>query len=145
MYKKIEKTTPDREKATIYWDSNIKKPYMVVEENARNGITICNVITAEKALECIKIFELREQFTLEEITNIGNFKEIEEKSNADLHKKLNIPYLGGKRENSGRKKGSKKTTPNTERTKMFNKRITPDEQAFLLQALEEYRQRQEKK
>lgn len=143
MYKKIEKTTEYGEKVTIYWDKNIKKPYMVVGENAGAGICIYNVTTAEAALDCVKIYELRKQFSLEEIKDIKNYAEIEEKSNAELHKKLGIPYLGGKRENSGRKKGSKSTTAKSERTQMFNKRITKEEKIFLEKKLQEYREKED--
>lgn len=48
---------------------------------------------------------------------------------------------GGSRQGSGRKVGSKNTTPKTERTERFTQAITKQEKEFLTQQLKEFRER----
>lgn len=48
---------------------------------------------------------------------------------------------GGNREGSGRKAGSKKTTPKTDRTARFTMAITQKEKEYLIEQLKLYRQR----
>ena len=48
---------------------------------------------------------------------------------------------GGSRQGSGRKAGSKNTTPKTERTERFTQAITKQEKEFLTQQLKEFRER----
>ena len=52
-----------------------------------------------------------------------------------------LDQRGGSRQGSGRKVGSKKTTPNTERTERFTQAITKQEKEFLTQQLKEFRER----
>lgn len=46
---------------------------------------------------------------------------------------------GGVREGSGRKAGSKKTTPKSDRTERFTMAITAEEKKYLINQLEQYR------
>lgn len=48
---------------------------------------------------------------------------------------------GGSREGSGRKAGSKKTTPKSDRTARFTMAITQKEKEYLIDQLERYRRR----
>lgn len=52
-----------------------------------------------------------------------------------------LDQRGGSRQGSGRKVGSKKTTPKTERTERFTQAITKQEKEFLTQQLKEFRER----
>ena len=52
-----------------------------------------------------------------------------------------LDQKGGSRQGSGRKAGSKNTTPKTERTERFTQAITKQEKEFLTQQLKEFRER----
>lgn len=52
-----------------------------------------------------------------------------------------LDQRGGSRQGSGRKAGSKNTTPKTERTERFTQAITKQEKEFLTQQLKEFRER----
>ncbi len=54
-----------------------------------------------------------------------------------VYKKLD--NRGGSREGAGRKAGSKKTTPKSDRTERFTMAITAEEKEFLIEQLERYR------
>lgn len=55
--------------------------------------------------------------------------------------KQNFDNRGGSREGSGRKAGSKKTTPKSDRTARFTMAITESEKEYLIDQLERYRRR----
>ena len=58
----------------------------------------------------------------------------------DFHKQYRLDYpWGGKRENSGRKKGSQNRNKRTERTEKMRHHITVEEKSFLVEALKYYR------
>lgn len=146
MYKKIEKTECDGlQKAIVYLDKTLKRPYLVVTDNV-GALFITAVSTAEQAYNAINIGELRCQFTVEEIANIRNYVKIEEKSNAEVWSKYEIPYmLGGRREGAGRPfgaKGKRQKEKYSDRTELFNKRLTKEEKAFLEEKLKEFRFRE---
>ena len=52
-----------------------------------------------------------------------------------------LDQRGGSRQGSGRKVGTKNTTPKTERTERFTQAITKQEKEFLMQQLKEFRER----
>lgn len=52
-----------------------------------------------------------------------------------------LDQRGGRRQGSGRKVGTKNTTPKTERTERFTQAITKQEKEFLTQQLKEFRER----
>lgn len=52
-----------------------------------------------------------------------------------------LDQRGGSRQGSGRKAGSKNTTPKTDRTERFTQAITKQEKEFLTQQLKEFRER----
>ena len=52
-----------------------------------------------------------------------------------------LDQRGGIRQGSGRKVGTKNTTPKTERTERFTQAITKQEKEFLTQQLKEFRER----
>ena len=52
-----------------------------------------------------------------------------------------LDQRGGSRQGSGRKVGTKNTTPKTERTERFTQAITKQEKEFLTQQLKEFRER----
>lgn len=148
MYKKIEKTECDGlQKAIVYLDKTLKKPYLIVNDNA-GTLLITTANTAEQAYDSIKIYELRCQFTIEEIANIKNYAKIEEQSNAEVWNKYEIPHmLGGKREGAGRPfgaKGTRKKEKYTDKTESFTKRLTKEEKIFLEEKLKEFRKKQHK-
>ena len=62
-----------------------------------------------------------------------------------MHKSKNtikrLTKEGGSRQGSGRKVGTKNTTPKTERTERFAQAITKQEKEFLTQQLKEFRER----
>lgn len=145
MYKKFEKTEcGGLQKAIVYLDKTLKRPYLVVTDNA-GALFITTANTAEEAYNSINIFELRCQFTVEEIANIRNYAKIEEKSNAEIWEKYEIPYMyGGRREGAGRPfgaKGKRKKEKYSDRTELFNKRLTKEEKAFLEKKLKEFREK----
>lgn len=95
--------------------------------------------SAEEVLANIKIYELRQKFTAEEIADIKNYSKIDKKSNAEVYAKYCIKAHGGRRNNAGRKVGSLQKTPKTDRTERFTMAITKEEKEFLIKTLEEYR------
>lgn len=137
MFKKLEKSH-GLQKATIYYDKALKSPYLLVvcNDTFKEGNTFAS---AEDVLKNIKIYELKQKFTIEEIEDIKNYSKADEKSNAEVYAKYGIKAYGGRRNNAGRKVGSLQKTPKTDRTERFTMAITKEEKEFLIKSLKEYR------
>jgi len=141
MFKKIEKSEGPQ-KAIIYFDKTLKRPYLLVVGNVSAKMCIM-LATPHEVLDNIRAYELRRKFSISEISNVKNFSKIEEKSNAEVFEKYGIIAHGGSRNNAGRKIGSLKKTPKTDRTERFTMAITKDEKEFLIKSLEEYRSKKD--
>lgn len=144
MFKKLVKTECDGlQKTTIFYDKMLKRPYLLVVNNL--DAELCVLLTsAEEVLANIKIYELRQKFTIEEIEDIKNYSKVEEKSNAEVYAKYGIKAYGGRRNNAGRKVGSLQKTPKTDRTERFTMAITKEEKEFLIKSLETFRKKHKK-
>ena len=141
MFKKIEKCEGEQ-KAIIYFDKTLKRPYLLIIGNVTAKMSIM-LSTPNEVLDNIRTYELRRKFSISEISNVKKFSKIEEKSNAEVFEKYGIIAHGGSRNNAGRKVGSLKKTPKTDRTERFTMAITKDEKEFLIKSLEEYRSKKD--
>lgn len=142
MFKKLEKTECDGlQSVTIFFDTRLKTPYILAENNA--GAEVISVLkTPEDVFNKIKIHELKQKFSVEEIANAKNYVATEEKSNAEIFKKYGIVAQGGKRANAGRKTGSTQKTPKTNKTEYLGLALTQEEKEFLKQQLLKFRNNQ---
>ena len=122
MYKVIEKELYNGLlKAAVYYDKALKQPYLVYTNNAGAECTI-TATTPQQAYSYIKIFELKELFTIEELSNPKNYK-TQSLSNKEVWEINSLADRhGGKREGAGRPKGTTGIKKKTQQRDDFRER-----------------------